>query len=84
MNAQNIQTLAYALLAIGQLVVFVKYVFQALISWRDMNKAETEFIKTMKSNHLPHIYETLRAICFYLKIPYEEPLDNGSDQTSNP
>lgn len=73
MTGQLVQTIAYALLAIGQLFVFAKYVFQALIAWRDKNKAEAAFIKEMKENHLPHIYETLKALCFYQNIPYEEP-----------
>jgi hypothetical protein len=70
---QHIQTIAYALLALGQLFVFGKYVCQGLIHWRDRNKAETKFLRELKENHLKHIYETLRAICFYLNIPYEEP-----------
>jgi hypothetical protein len=69
---QYVQTIAYALLAIGQLLVFGRYIFQALIAWRDKNRAEVAFIKELKESHLPHIYETLKALCFYQKIPYEE------------
>ena len=69
----HLQAIAYALIIIGQLIVFFKYVIGGLRTWRKNNHARNEFVLEMKMNHLPHIFETLKAVCFYLKIPYEEP-----------
>ena len=75
----TLQALAYGLIVATQVWAFVKYVLQGLIAWRNKNKAQVVFIEAMKENHLPHIYETLKAICFYLHIPYEEPKTDGSN-----
>lgn len=51
--------------------------FVAAIAWmyrvtRDMD-INNHFVRSMASNHLPHVYHTLSLICHKLEIEVTEP-----------
>lgn len=60
----------YTTLALGtQLFFFIRWTLSRIEHY----KATQVFIEQMKSNHLPHIYRNLRAICDKLDIKFSEP-----------